>query len=192
MAYNRKPQGSSPLRMGDIMIYAAGVLLLLVVLSTHMMAGLFARYTTHSTSQDQARVAGFSVNIGGVNDDIAVTCLRKTDDTVANGGTYTITVKSESEVAVRYDIVMTLTSPLPAGVAVSLDDGTIAPVMALDADDTGIVSFAEVGEIAPGRFEAKHELHFNVDWAEFTKNASGRKAEASLDFDVTVTVTQID
>ena len=58
MAEN-KPIRRSSLTFGEKMIFIAGILLCLVLITTAMMGGLFARYTATGTGSDQARVAKF-------------------------------------------------------------------------------------------------------------------------------------
>lgn len=47
------------LTLGEKLLFAAGILFCLVLISTSMMGGLFARYVTTGTGQDSARVAKF-------------------------------------------------------------------------------------------------------------------------------------
>ena len=60
------------------MLFLAGILFCLVLISTAMMGGLFARYTTTGTGSDSARVAKFG--------DLTLT---ETGSFVENNGTYT-------------------------------------------------------------------------------------------------------
>ena len=54
-----KEKRRSSLTFGEKMLFIAGILLCLVLITTAMMGGLFARYTTTGTGQDRARVARF-------------------------------------------------------------------------------------------------------------------------------------
>jgi hypothetical protein len=68
---------SKPRHPGSMMMRVAGALLCLVMLSTHLMGGLYARYRTEGSGEDEARVIKFGeiaveetgdfVNVGGVN-----------------------------------------------------------------------------------------------------------------------------
>ena len=49
----------SPMTPGERLMFLAGILFCLVLITTSMMGGLFARYTTTGTSSDSARVAKF-------------------------------------------------------------------------------------------------------------------------------------
>lgn len=58
MADNGKNRRSS-LTLGEKLIFLDGVLLCLVMITTALMGGLFARYVTYGTGSDSARVAKF-------------------------------------------------------------------------------------------------------------------------------------
>ena len=61
---------------GNIMIRIAAVLFCLVLISTHMMSGLYARYVAKDSSSDEARVAKFQVDAawsGSVNINVTTT-----------------------------------------------------------------------------------------------------------------------
>lgn len=71
---NRRPSFT----LGEKLLFTAGILFCLVLISTAMMGGLFARYTTSSSGHDNARVAKFG--------DLTIT---ETGDFVAKDGKYT-------------------------------------------------------------------------------------------------------
>lgn len=54
-----KEKRRSSLTFGEKMLFIAGILLCLVLITTAMMGGLFARYVASDTGQDSARVAKF-------------------------------------------------------------------------------------------------------------------------------------
>jgi len=56
---NYKRAGRSSLSPGEKLLFLAGVLFSLILITTAMMGGLFARYTTRSQGSDSARVAAF-------------------------------------------------------------------------------------------------------------------------------------
>ena len=61
MKQNRRTSGkhSKPRHPGSMMMRVAGALLCLVMLSTHLMGGLYARYRTEGSGEDEARVIKF-------------------------------------------------------------------------------------------------------------------------------------
>lgn len=82
-----------------IMLRTAAVLLILVMLSTSMVAGRFARYTTSASGSDSARVARFSVTEAGE-------FLQTASVRIHPGETVplAVQVKNDSEVAVTYSV----------------------------------------------------------------------------------------
>lgn len=91
MKENRKPH--------VFMLHAAAVLLILVLLSTCMVAGRYARYTTVASDEDSARVAKFSVTETGVFREKV-----KVDMIPGQTVQLEIHIKNDSEVAVEYTV----------------------------------------------------------------------------------------
>lgn len=168
MIYNgkyTKPSASVP--VGGIMIRIAAVLLCLVMISLHLMAGLYAKYTSNGSGEDSARVARFNVIVNGTDADLDVTCTSNED-------TYTIAVSNQSEVAVSYTISV---------------DTSLA-----DADSNAVTPVLDqsTGALAPGG-QTQHTLAFSVsDWSAFTEGMKGENGEASLSFTVTINIVQVD
>ena len=173
---NRKIEKPS---LGIIMIRIACALFCLVLISTSMMSGLYARYTARGEGTDNARVAKFIV--GGE--------LSPKDVTVDIGegeteGLFVLVTQNTSEVAVKYDVVVEAT--LPAGVNIFLDDaiGTL-----LD----GKYTFTNVDKLAPILDSGSHELRFIIsDVNDFTSPATDKTYSQEIDFTVTVKFVQID
>lgn len=86
-------------KLHAVVLRIAAVLLVLVMLSTSMVAGRYARYTTTASGYDAARIARFSVTESG---DLRQTFKVK----VSPGEAVPITVqlKNDSEVAVAYTV----------------------------------------------------------------------------------------
>ena len=55
----QKTDNRKPSMIGSTMLFVAGILFCLVLISTAMLGGLFARYTTGSSGSDSARVVQF-------------------------------------------------------------------------------------------------------------------------------------
>ena len=102
------PSGRRPIRLGSLMMKAAAVLACLVLLSFHLMTGLYAKYSSTATGSDSARVAKFDVEYKYDSD------------------TRTITIINNSEVTVAYEVTYL---GLPEGVTLSSpnDEGVLAP-----------------------------------------------------------------
>lgn len=168
-----KPSGRPPMRLGSLMIRVALILLCLVMISIHLMSGMYARYTTNGTGSDDARVAKFDVDITGDPVDLVVSCTENPQT-----GTYKITVDNISEVAVRYTI--SVTTDIAAG---SLYFDKSAVNAALDSNN-GTLSVNDSGT---------HTLTFTVDdWSAITASMDGESNEVSLKFTVTIDVVQVD
>lgn len=184
---NKTENRRSPFRLGSFMMGLAGVLLCLTMISTHMTADLYARYVTTTSGSDAARVAGFSFGaVSKWNEDAQILCTYAKNE---SSGTYTVTVKQASEVAVKYDVTVTVQN-LTGGVTLKLDNKT-----ADETDtqgDTTTLTYKAAGTFATGTHTANHVLSFNVDWAEFTKDASGLSHSETLTFSVAVNAEQID
>lgn len=85
------------------------VLLCLVLFSTYLTGGLYARYTTSASGSDSARVARFEItgvdswtNQGEIDLDLNFFDPNKTSASLD------FTISSASEVAVEYDVVITM------------------------------------------------------------------------------------
>ena len=164
MAYQGKYEKPSG---GIATMRAAFVLLCLVILSVYMMGGLLAKYSTTGKGSDEARVAKFDFNVQGTPNTDKIVCTAVSGD----NGTYTVTVQNQSEVAVRYDLALNFTSGDPSGISYGFSPAT--------------------RDLAVGQ-SGSSTLTFTVNWDVFTENKTGEDASETLDFSVTVNVTQID
>jgi len=106
-----KPKASA----GVILIRIAAVLFCLVLISTSMMSGLYARYTVGAPSGDGAGVARFVFLDEGL--DVSPTpLLQELQPGAAETYSFTVTNQSTdavSEVALSYEIVIHTTANLP-------------------------------------------------------------------------------
>lgn len=92
MNENRKPHA--------IVLRAAAVLLILVLFTTSIVSGRYARYTSSATGHDSARVAKFHVTeSGAVGEKLKVElCPGQTEERE-------IIVHNDSEVAIAYTVI---------------------------------------------------------------------------------------
>ncbi len=87
---------------GNILNRVAAVLFCLTLFSTYLVAGLYARYTTSAQSDNNARVAKFSI----VGEDALLQTIEA--DLIPGGSeTAKLVIHNESEVAVEYTIAVT-------------------------------------------------------------------------------------
>lgn len=96
----RKVRNAMKQRFSNWIWYLAGILLCLVMLTTHLTSGLYARYTTSSAFEDSARVAVFEVSQKGtlMENGLQVSMAPSEDKD------YTLIVNNKSEVDIRYYI----------------------------------------------------------------------------------------
>lgn len=163
------PKKNRRIPLGTLLIRTAAVLFCLVMVTTYLTAGLYARYTAQSRSGDSARVAKFDVKALGEILPPALTGeeepLEWIVDSTGNGE-YQITVTNDSEVAVRYDVTVVLEKDLPGYLTLELDKEAFTKV-----DERNHKKEA-AGTLAPGGASEEHTLTFEMDWAKFTKDAA--------------------
>lgn len=185
----RKPSGRPPMRLGSLMIRIALILLCLVMISVHMMSGMYARYTTKGSGGDDARVAKFDVVVTGVPADSIVVYSETAGDV------YSIRVENRSEVAVSYDISVKFETSWK-GVSAALDT-----VAGDHKENTTTFKNAGTLPVYSGADNYKeHTLSILVDWTQwtdadweaFTKEAAGNTAMDTVAFTVTINVEQVD
>ncbi len=102
------------------LVFRIGVALLCaMMLSCHMMRGLYARYFTTATGSDTASVAIFDVVCSSNDANTSKSLEIGSTDTV----TYVFTVKNTSDVTIQYTIEI---ENLPQGVTVSGNSGNFS------------------------------------------------------------------
>ena len=155
------------------------VLFCLVIISTYMMSGMYARYRAADDATDQARVATFSVDADW-GDDFTI------DATKTAEGTYTISLTNHSEVAVRCDLVLTLDENVLNALDIALDGNAGTRV-------GNTVTFQNIHSFDPDDTSSSHTLEFTVsDLGFFMQDATEQAYSKSFSFDAKVTCTQID
>ena len=158
----------------NIPMCMALILLFLTMLSIHVTSNLYARYTVSSEGSDSARVAKFDVT-------------AEVQPMGGEQGLFTVSVKNKSEVAVRYNIVVSFTAPM----SVAMDWGTSQK----PAENTNFVTFSDAKWVlAPGTESKQHTLKFSmVDWSYVTEKAKNVESyEKAIYFSVRVTAEQIN
>ena len=155
----------------NIPMLAALVLLMLTLVSSHITAGLYARYTGFAESSDGARVAKFDVQ----------SQLTQNDD-----GTYTLTVVNASQVAVKYGVVLNMDPHLLATL-----DGTQQAV----PEGSDSVTFTNDEWLLAPNETTQLTLELTIsDWSGLTdpNTRSGEMEQITLDFAVNVIAEQAD
>lgn len=145
-----------------LFFYIAIILLYLVLFSTHLTSGLYARYTSASSAKDSARVAKFDVTSKGENG-IALNINLDFFDPAKQHDSIEFEVMSSSEVAVEYDVVLVL----PEEMMELVSNGTIIIKMDVDVigvvDDTYNTITFEGGSFLPGTSQsAMHNITIEI------------------------------
>lgn len=167
----------------NIMLCLAFILLFLAGVSTSLVSGLYARYTSTGTGNDAARVASFEVNAVTDNEDTEYDMGR---EAIAR---YKIALKNNSEVAVSYNITLTFENELPNGVkpVIAGNDGSVSA-------DQKIFIYENIGEIPIGS-EAEKVLEFVPDGSSILDNYSREEDQewaVENAFHVNVEFVQVD
>jgi hypothetical protein len=167
---------------GQKMIFIAGALFCLMLISVSLLSGLYARYISNGDGDDAARVAKF---------DVATTVHNVNAEFINKGetnNTYTIAVTNNSEVAVRCDLVLVFDSALEY-INITVD-GNAPSEISLDKKT---FTFKDIALLAPNGATADCQLVFTVtDWNAVTSEADGASVTYTFGFDGTLYCTQID
>lgn len=184
MAKNVNKRKSS-VTLGEAMLGLAGVMFCLVLITTSMIGGMFAKYSASGTGSDEARVAGFDVKVTGQDN---VTC----EVTALQPGEFNLTVENDSEVAVSYSIRVEIYENAGCGVRVILDNDNTKK-LEFPANKNNTLEYPGVGSLAVGAEAATHTLTFEpLDWTKITKEATGESELLTQNFTIYVDVVQID
>ena len=198
------------------MMRIASVLLVAVLLSTSVISGTFAKYTSTATGTDSAKVAkwDFKVNGSTVNsntftfdlfktindtDGSAETDINPSDGTIIAPGTqgsFEITLKNDSEVTAQYTIDYTVTNDNNIPVKFSLDGSTWKD--SIDALDVTTPVKVAIGATAtPVTVYWMWAFETGADDVEKATNnatdtALGLNGTATIEVTAKVTVEQVD
>lgn len=157
--------------------HAAMILLCLVLISSHLTGGMYARYVATSSGSDGARVAKYGVRVSELS---SLSFNLNTFDQNALSATGSFTVESDGEVAVEYDVILTFPEAVPSWMTLTLDGNS-------PSVSGNVYTFGSIGEFIPGgENSATHTLSVTV--------APGLQASDISLTGVTVSVvaTQID
>ena len=167
----------------NIPMCMACVLLCLTLFSTYLTGGLYARYISRDDFEDSARVAKFDVDLSSNSDKVDIRLERSTT------GNYSFIIHNKSEVAIKYDILLTFNKELPSYVKVTLNGkGGTKP-----EGDANSLLFENVGTVAPNVPDTDNTLVFEVSSLDdFLGSATGQNHSFEIDFTASVNCEQID
>lgn len=136
------------------------VLLLFVLISMHLLSGIFARYSALGRDDGSGRVAVFSVDASADSELLDMNVWEHTD-----GMDYSLTLRNDSEVSVSYTVTLKFTEPLPVGVTAQMN-GQEAEL----SEDGKVLSFVDAGTLDVNT-AGMAVLHFDVDWDRASASA---------------------
>lgn len=158
------------------------VYLAYLLVCTFLMTGVsFSRYVSRASAGDAARVASGGITVTGA---AAGTNLVLSND--QQSATYQFRVSNttsgtQSEVAIRYDVVVTLDEALPDGVTVQLDRESRS------SNNGTQYTFSNVGTFPAGSSPAQeHTLTFSCN------DLAPSKYDYTTNITITVRAEQID
>lgn len=169
-------------RRTPIPVIIAFALFSAVLISSHFMSGMFARYIAEGSGEDTVRVAAFGVE--ATADEISPVTITA-DGTDDNGkAEYTVTVRNTGEVAVSYEATVEFTGD---------DAQTNAALFDPSGDKLTFTGDLEVGAEAQQTvtLDMSESFEANDKWSTLSNDdISGGSGKAP--FTVTVTFRQID
>lgn len=137
------------------------VYLAYLLVCTFLLTGVsFSRYISSANGSDSARVAAGGITVN-YSDNTNIELVQPTDpDNQTETAEFSFTVSnSASEVAIRYDLVLTLDQALPDGVTMALDGRPCS------GNSNNTYTFSKAGEFEAGETQTKtHTLTFSGDY----------------------------
>jgi len=168
----------------------AGILLCLVLVSTHMTADLFARYTAIGGGEDEARVAMY---VFDVQDKSTAFTIPVENNVPGDKSTYGFMVTNQNangkicETAQEYTITIQLDGSLPlvcslSGSNIQLDalTGTSFP---MEASCSGTMQAAVAEE---------DEYTLTIDWPKDSARLDPKYRDGAAEVEIQISATQID
>lgn len=132
-----------------------------LLVCTLLLTGVsFARYITTANGSDTARVAAGLVTVSYEESTTAIRMERPTNDGLEEKDFIFGVSNNSSEVAIQYDVVVTLDTPLKTGVAMTLDgkSGNVT-------NERKRYEFTNMGTFAAGENDTyTHTLSFTGDF----------------------------
>lgn len=171
----KKTNSSFMLPLGAVLHY-------LLIASLLFTGVTFAKFTSVSTGSDTAKVASFDVRTEYTDKDINIT-FADSENTASDS--FPLTVISNSEVAVEYDIQLSWSSTLSSQIEINvgIDGGASQQI------STSPIVFSNIGEFAPTDTELRNEHNFNIT----VTKADGSSEEITVpDITIEVIARQID
>lgn len=179
-------ENKHPLRMMRL----AAVLLVLVLLSTSIVCGRYARYASSDTAVDSARIAAFVFDVNEENHYLDISAIQQPGDTQ----TYRFTVRNHSgsvtsEVDEEFFLTMELRGSLP--LVCTLTGGDDLAVHAKEMDATGLDADTGRKHVFAAAVQQNVQYELTVTWPAEEKNVIYSRAGLA-ELCLSVAAQQID
>lgn len=186
-------------KVNNIIWTLFGVVLSLTLISTSMVSGLFARYTTKAQSGDSARVAAYIFRVqdgSGTFDAVLPDVIQPGLDKAYN---FSVTNKSGSlvcETDQTYDVVLRIegNAPIKCVLKKKKTDSTIIKVIELDTKVSGYGN--ETYKSCNGDFQAaiekKDDYILEITWPKEEERMNASFAESVAEVSLTFQAQQVD
>lgn len=155
-----------------------------LLVCTLLLTGVsFARYITTASGSDAARVAAGLVTVSYEESTTAIQMDRPTNDGLKKEDFMFTVSNGSSEVAIQYDVVVTLDKPLGDGVTMTLDGQT-----GTETGDRKQYEFTNMGTFAAGVEQTKtHTLSFTGNFDTISPGT-----DDTYNIQITIRSRQID
>ncbi len=168
------------------------ILFWLVMITSSLVAHLYAKYGSEDQAGDVTRVAGFNVGaIGSYKsgyDNIMISVVEDKEP-----GVYNIMVRNDSEVDVNYDIIFkygeNVKNNTYKGLREKLQITLNGNEPTKKNDDSSIITFSDVGILESNGDYRYNELKFNISQDDYYANMVPNEI---FDFDIDVKFVQVD
>ena len=159
-----------------IFVDVAVLIVCLAIATSCLASGMFAKFVSKSAGADLARVASFNVDAKLNQTDYTVDLAEQTNGN-PNEASYVLALTNNSDIAVRYTIVLSFNNSVEGVVKTALIGSTPAQV-----EDGKIFIWEGVGTIKPND-SAAPVIKLTID---------GAPADQTFDFSINVTFTQVN
>lgn len=161
-----------------VLYRVVGILLVLVLYTTHLTGGLLAKFATRDKSNENAFVSAFKIGLS----------VEQVNSVNLNNETkvaHTITIENKSDVAIRCDLIIVFDEEFPNGTVVKLQnkEGVTTNNKSFRFNDVADIS-------ANNTYDCL--LEYDIDVDDFTVDADGLTYTNLRKFTVSVVATQID
>lgn len=186
---NNREKKRAGLQLHILFANMAAVLFCLTLISVHFASGLYARYQSAASGSDSARVAAWVVAVSGSGASGGKLSIDCNDtDTENDTASYQITVSNTEngkicEVSFEYDLIVTLSEALPAGVDLEIKQGDTPKELQKDAAEK---VYTYTGQFAAGNAETHQYTLIFTGSTDLEEDIEG------INVDIRVVATQKD